>query len=200
MTNMHENIGKKAKLVAMKEKMDVIYEIIAVCGNLYVCRSESGNLTRVREDDVAIININETYTEMKQRHQKEIDDFPIAFAFSATQLDKALKKINATIDECVTVFGVGDIMKKSDVHNFHVMSVRHFNEMSEAMKDTKFAEEAFLYEMKNHEYAINYDGDTEVLKCFGYSNVQELKYRGLLDAYLKARQDYIKYAEKSGII
>ena len=55
MSNMHKNIGKRTKLITLKEKMDVIYEIIAVSGNLYICRSEGGNLTRLKEEDVEVI-------------------------------------------------------------------------------------------------------------------------------------------------
>ena len=33
----------------------MLYTIIAVCGNLYVCRSEGGNLTRFKEEDVEVI-------------------------------------------------------------------------------------------------------------------------------------------------
>lgn len=55
MANMHKNIGKRARLTAMKGKMDVIYEIIAVSGDLYVCRTEGGNLTRLKADDVEVI-------------------------------------------------------------------------------------------------------------------------------------------------
>ena len=35
------------------------------------------------------------------------------------------------------------------------------------MKDAEFAIGAFVYEMQNHEYAINrYQGDYDVLSCF----------------------------------
>ena len=53
---MHENIGKQVKITALKKgKNDMLYTIIAVCGNLYVCRSEGGNLTRFKEEDVEVI-------------------------------------------------------------------------------------------------------------------------------------------------
>ena len=53
---MHENIGKQVRITALKKsKHDTLYTIIAVCGNLYVCRSEGGNLTRLKEEDVEVI-------------------------------------------------------------------------------------------------------------------------------------------------
>ena len=53
---MHENIGKQVRITALKKgKNDMLYTIIAVCGNLYVCRSEGGNLTRFKEEDVEVV-------------------------------------------------------------------------------------------------------------------------------------------------
>ena len=53
---MHKNIGKKVRITALKKgKHDMLYTIIAVCGDLYLCRSEGGNLTRFKEEDVEII-------------------------------------------------------------------------------------------------------------------------------------------------
>lgn len=40
-------------------------------------------------------------------------------------------------------------------------------EIMDTLKNKDFALAAFLYEMDNHEYAINYDGDGDVLGCFG---------------------------------
>ena len=55
------------------------------------------------------------YVEMQRRHQEEVNNFPISFAFSKDQVYGALKKIGASsLKECVTVFGTGDIVKKKD--------------------------------------------------------------------------------------
>ena len=35
------------------------------------------------------------------------------------------------------------------------------------MKNPEFAESAFYYEMGNHEYHINWQGDWDVCSCFG---------------------------------
>ena len=55
-TNIHKNIGKRAKLISKNDKMDVILKILAVTGNLYVCRSEGGDLMRINAKDVKIID------------------------------------------------------------------------------------------------------------------------------------------------
>ena len=63
---------------------------------------------------------------------------------------------------------------------------RHTKEMKEAMKNKEFAEAAFRYEMDNHEYAINWSADEDVLDCFNL-NFEDLKKMGLMDAYRRAR-------------
>lgn len=40
------------------------------------------------------------YHELYDRHQKEINEFPMAYAFSEEQLKEALKKLHADISEC----------------------------------------------------------------------------------------------------
>ena len=143
---------------------------------------------------------NNDYTEMLRRHQQEINDFPMAFAFSDRQLKEALKKLGATIDEVTTLPGNCAIFRKSDVSAWYELCERHSDELKEAMKDKKFAETAFRYEMDNHEYAINWEGDSDVLACFGYSGMDELKADGLSSAYCKAREEHIEYMMKLGVI
>lgn len=143
---------------------------------------------------------NNDYAEMLRRHQQEINDFPMVFAFSDRQLEEALKKLSATIDEVTTLPGNCAIFRKRDVPAWYDLCKRQSNELKEAMKHTGFAEEAFLYEMNNHEYAINWEGDSDVLACFGYSSMDELKEAGLLPAYRRARHCHMDYMTKLGVI
>lgn len=78
----------------------------------------------------------QAYLDLKERQQKEFNDFPIAYAFNEKQLEEALAKLGATKEECVTLYGHGDILKKTDVKPFKDMMIRHMNELKEAMKDT----------------------------------------------------------------
>jgi hypothetical protein len=141
----------------------------------------------------------EAYLKLKGKHEKEMNDFPIAYAFDGKQLEEALEKLGATKEECVTVFGHGDVMKKVDVPRFNAMLKRQDEELLEAMKDDDFAEGAFLYEMDNHEYAINWSGDEDVLACFNM-NTAMLREMGLVDAYRRARHQHMKNAEEWGMI
>ena len=143
---------------------------------------------------------NNDYAEMLRRHQKEINDFPMAFAFSDRQLEEALKKLGATIDEVTTLPGNCAIFRKVDVPAWCDLCKRQSNELKEAMKNDEFAETAFRYEMDNHEYAINWEGDSDVLACFGYSSMDELKADGLLPAYRRAHHAHMQYMMKLGVI
>lgn len=142
----------------------------------------------------------EAYLQLKGIHEKEMNEFPIAYAFDSKQLEEALEKLGATKEECVTVFNMGDVMKKTDVPAFKAMLKRHKEELLEAMKNEEFAEEAFLYEMNNHEYAINWSGDEDVLACFNM-NETKLHDMNLVGAYRRARREHMRIAEEDwGII
>ena len=141
------------------------------------------------------------YLDFKKRQEKEFEDFPIAYAFNDKQLQEALEKLGAeSVEECVTVIGHGDIVKKENAKPFLDMLKRHSKEVQDLLlSDMDIAEAAFLYEMDNHEYAINWDGDADVLSCFGFDE-EELVTFGLEIPYLRARKKHMKHAEKWGMI
>ena len=138
----------------------------------------------------------QAYLDLKDRQQKEISDFPIAYAFNEEQLKEALVKLGAEKEECVTIFGHGDIVKKENAKPFIEMLKRHTQEVKDKLADDKgFAEAAFLYEMNNHEYCINWDGDDDVLACFGL-DFEELDELGLRPAYNRARREHMRIAHE----
>jgi hypothetical protein len=144
--------------------------------------------------------MRQAYLDLQKKHQEELSNFPIAYAFSDQQLVEALQKLGAkSKDECVTVFGHGDIVKRENAKPFLDMLKRHTQEVKEAMKDKEFAEAAFRYEMDNHEYAINWSGDEDVLNCFGM-DFDDLRELGLMDAYRRARDAHMKYMEELDVI
>ena len=67
------------------------------------------------------------------------------------------------------------------------------------MKKEQFAEEAFRYEMDNHEYAINWSGDDDVLAALCLDK-QMVKDFCLEDAYHRARNGHMRYMEELGVI
>lgn len=138
----------------------------------------------------------EDYIAMRDRHLKDIANFPIGFAFNQKQLEQVLNKLNATKDECCSIFGCGDILRKSDVKAYKKMTYDYFVEMMRAMRNKDFAKEAFMYEMANYEYEINVNGDEEVTRCFGLSMNTLSKY-GLDDVYQQAKQEYLIEAKEN---
>ncbi|WP_407450046.1 hypothetical protein [Fibrobacter sp.] len=145
------------------------------------------------------MNKRTEYLLLKGKHQEELSNFPIVYAFNEQQLEEALEKLGATREECVTVFNHGDIVKRTDARKLLDMMRRHTEEIKEAMNDPDFAEAAFLYEMDNHEYAINWTGDEDVLRCFGLDE-DDLVKLGLENAYLRARNQHMKNAREWDMI
>lgn len=140
------------------------------------------------------------YLDLKKKHEKEIAEFPIAYAFNNQQLEEAPKKLGATKEECVTVFGHGDIVKRTDAKAFIAMLENHVDEIKKKLiEDVEFAEAAFLYEMDNHEYAINWSADDDVLDCFCI-NWEFIRKYGLQMAYDSARNKHMKHAEEWDMI
>ena len=140
------------------------------------------------------------YLDFKSKHEKELNEFPIAYAFNDKQLEEALAKLGATKEECVSVFGHGDIVKRENADLFIEMLERHTDEIKQKLvEDVEFAEAAFLYEMDNHEYAINWSADEDVLDCFCI-NWDFICKHGLQMAYDSARNKHFKQMEDWGVI
>ena len=136
------------------------------------------------------------YLDLKKRHQKEFEEFPIAYAFNDKQLEEALAKLNATKEEVVTVFGHGDIVRRNDTKALLAMMKRHDDELKQKLiDDVDFAYEAFLYEMDNHEYAINWTADDDTLAALGI-DFEFIRKHGLQLAYDKARDRHFKHARE----
>ena len=101
------------------------------------------------------MNYRQAYLDLQEKQQKEFNDYLIAYVFNEEQMKEALEKLGATNEECITVFGHGDIVKRENTKALIDMMKRHTKELKEAMLDNDFAEAAFLYEMNNHESTIN---------------------------------------------
>ena len=140
------------------------------------------------------------YLDLKKKHEKELNEFPIAYAFNEKQLEEALEKLGATKQECVSVFGHGDIVKRENAKLFVEMLERQTEEIKQRLiDDVEFAEAAFCYEMDNHEYAINWSADSDVLDCFCI-NWEFIDKYGLQIAYDSARNKHFNQMEDRGVI
>ena len=148
-----------------------------------------------------------TYKEWKNRRQSEFNALPIFYAFGQKQFREQMEKRGLTENDTDKIYaiGCGGYYLKSDAD-----VVRAYFEKPDTlpglMGDSGFAKSAFYYEMCNHEYGINWQGDWDVCQCFGDCEYGEsksgpdyLKEMGYGDvtsqAYRDARKKYYKAAE-----
>ena len=134
------------------------------------------------------------YLELKAIHQKEVNGFPLIFAFSNEQFKKGLEKLGLTendVDKIVSIGG-GGFVRKADVSALNEMMKRHGKENKEAMKDDQYVYDMFRCELANHEYCITYDYE-ETLDCLGLTIADVKKDQRLLKILKQARYDYLKF-------
>lgn len=102
-----------------------------------------------------------TYTEFKEKSQKEINELPMYFAFSDKQFNELMVKLgyddeNVFLKDIMTIGG-GSIILKKDKELVMNTFDRIDKELTENFKNDEFLESAFEYELGNHEYCITYD-------------------------------------------
>ena len=115
----------------------------------------------------------ETYQEMKNRQQQEVDAFPMAFAFSNKQFEEGMRKLGLAptdTDKIYKLGGSGGFFRKSDAPALHEMFCRHERERQEAIAADEtgdgFVFQMFNEELANHEY--NYTGELdETMEALG---------------------------------
>ena len=131
------------------------------------------------------------YIKLKEQHQKEINEFPMMFAFSNEQFAEGMKKLGVTDENELISIGHGGFLRKTDVETYVQMLKRMDNEDREAMKDPEYCYEMFLYELGNMEYCISYD-----LDVLGLTEEKVMEDPMLLDALKRARKDYLDSVEE----
>ena len=101
------------------------------------------------------------YTELKSKHQAEVDAFPFGFAFNQKQFDEMMTKwgLAPTDTDKIYKIGGGGYVRKSDADAMDEMFERHEAERKAAMQDDEYLYQMFNYELANHEYG--YTGDLE---------------------------------------
>ena len=132
-----------------------------------------------------------SYIEMKERHQKEVNEFPMKFAFSDEQFKKAMEELGLTENDLDKIVGIGagGFIRKTDVNAYKEMGKRQFKEFWRAIQEDKvgdgFIKEMFLYELANHEACITCDY-TEALNALG------MEYGRLTDEQRKIVKEELK--------
>ena len=104
------------------------------------------------------------YQELKKKHQEDINNFPMFFAFNKEQFAEGMRKLGLEPDNADAIYKLGNTggyFRKTDDQAFCDMMERHDAEMKAAIDaDTTgdgFIYEMFNYELSNHEYC--YTGD-----------------------------------------
>ena len=106
------------------------------------------------------------YVEMKERHQKEFDNFPMKFAFSDKQFKESMEELGLTEKDTdkIVAISAGGFIRKSDFEAYKEMCERTVKEMQDAINEDKtgegFIKDMFKYELANHEYCITYELDS----------------------------------------
>lgn len=105
------------------------------------------------------------YREMRRKHQAEVNNFPMKFAFGDEQVKKMLAEWKLSMNDLdkIVSTGFGGYLLKTDVENYKAMGRRHSEEMKQAIENDKtgdgFIYDMFIYELANHEYG--YTGEVE---------------------------------------
>jgi hypothetical protein len=142
-----------------------------------------------------------SYINLKNKQQKEIDDFPFFFAFNRKQFAEGMAKFGLSPDETDKVCALhntGGFYLRTDEPKLHEMGERHARELKEAIEADSDGEgfvcEMFLYELDNHEFSCHgyYSGAFDSLG-FTADDVEnsEILKRGLEKAVaeIKGRED-----------
>ena len=104
------------------------------------------------------------YRELKDRHEKMMNEFPMFFAFNQKQFAEGMEKLGLKPDETDKIYklgGTGGFYKKTDSDKLKEMFNTFDREMKEAIAADETGEgfiyDMFNHELANHEYCITWD-------------------------------------------
>lgn len=127
------------------------------------------------------------YSELKFKHQAEVNAFPLGAAFNDKQFEEMMEKWGLTPDDTDKIYhlGMGCYIRKCDHEAFHKLIDRHQAEHESAMQDDEYLFSMFNYELANHEYCITYDL-TDTLDALGLTMEEINANPRMADALKKA--------------
>ena len=139
-----------------------------------------------------------TYEQLKNKQQKEVDAFPLGAAFSNQQFAEMMNKWGLTVNDTdkIVSIGYGCFIRKIDREAFHEMFARHKKEIKDAIQADKtgdgFICDMFLYEMGHHEYCITCDL-TDTLDALNLTAEEINANTRLVHGLQKAKQEDMKH-------
>ncbi len=135
--------------------------------------------------------------EMEKAHQKEINEFPLVFAFSNQQFEEGIKEewgLDANNKEDlkkIISIGYGGYVLEADAKRYIEMLKRHAKEKKEFNADFKNLVEQIKYEMYNHEYTyVPYEVEEEIRDAL-YIYQDHPRFE---EAWKKAKKEVLKKA------
>ena len=141
----------------------------------------------------------EKYVEMKERHQKMIDNLDLKFAFSDEQFEKAMQELGLTKDDTDKIVGIGagGFCLKETADKLIEYYKQFDEELTKAFNNDEFLIDAFEYELGNHEYIISYDID-DTLRALNISIKEYQENKRYQELMKVAISNYKKAMEKFG--
>lgn len=150
-----------------------------------------------------------TYEAWKEGKQHAFDELPIHWAFSDEQFADLCDKLGARGAEDFARFPLGGFyLKKEQPAIDDWYASQDPNELDELLKDYDWAKGAFLHEMGNHEYHINWQADYDVISCFVAIDYRKAEREGYLEqtgwepqtkrAYLDAQREFYRRCDENG--
>lgn len=138
------------------------------------------------------------YVELKNKHQEEVNELPMFFAFGEKQFNNQM--IERGLDpekdlDKILHIGAGGYILRSDEEKLDEVFARHRKEFSDAIEanEDNFIVDMFVYELANHEYCIT-GNISDTLGALGLSvediNNREALRKGLAEAIDQYMADY----------
>ena len=141
------------------------------------------------------------YEELKAKHQQEVNNLPIYFAFGQKQINEIIEKLGFKDEEelkkNVFTIGAGSIILNKDKDKVLNTFLEHDKEMIKAFENDDFLLSAFEYELANHEYIITYD-ITDTLGALGIKLTEYQENKRFQEIMQQAITNYKKDMEKFG--
>ncbi len=105
------------------------------------------------------------YEEIKNKHQKRVNEFPLGFAFSNDQFKDMMEKwgLKENDTDKILSIGAGGFIRKEDLTEYNKMWDEIRKEHNDLIEQDKTGEgyikDMFVYELENHEYGYTYELD-----------------------------------------
>lgn len=135
------------------------------------------------------------YQDYKKAISKEVNEFPMFFAFSDKQFEEGKAKLNIKDNSELCKIGGGGFIRKTDSKKLSDMLHNQEKTLARNIQADKTGEgfiySMFLYELNNHEYGYTYELD-DTLEALGLTLKEIKSNTNLLHGLEKARHEILE--------